>query len=62
MATPNRGKNSRGVFVVRERRVEFTPVKTGISSDTRLQILSGVEEGSEIVTRSYKALRELGGW
>ena len=48
-----------GVFVIRERRVEFTPVKTGISSSSRLQILSGVPEGSEIVTGSYKALREL---
>ena len=56
---PESRKEFEGVFVVRERRVEFTPVKTGISSDTRLQILSGVEEGSEIVTRSYKALREL---
>ena len=56
---PESRKEFEGVFVVRERRVEFTPVKTGISSDTRLQILSGVEEGSEIVSGSYKALREL---
>ena len=56
---PQSRKEFEGVFVVRERRVEFTPVKTGISSDTRLQILSGVEAGSEIVTGSYKALREL---
>ena len=56
---PESRKEFEGVFVVREHRVEFTPVKTGISSDTRLQILSGVEEGSEIVTGSYKALREL---
>ena len=56
---PESRKEFEGVFVVRERRVEFTPVTTGISSDTRLQILSGVEEGSEIVTGSYKALREL---
>ena len=56
---PQSRKEFEGVFVVRERRVEFTPVKTGISSDTRLQILSGIEEGSEIVTGSYKALREL---
>ena len=52
-------KEFEGVFVIRERRVEFTPVKTGISSSSRLQILSGVAEDSEIVTGSYKALREL---
>ena len=56
---PESRQEFEGVFVVRERRVEFSPVKTGISSETRLQILSGVEEGSEIVTGSYKALREL---
>ncbi len=48
-----------GVFVVRERRVEFHPVKTGISSETRLEIISGLDKRSEIVTGSYKALREL---
>ena len=59
MGTRESRKEFEGVFVIRERRVEFTPVKTGISSSRQLQILSGVEEGSEIVTGSYKALREL---
>ncbi len=52
-------KEFEGVFVVRERRAEFSPVETGISSETRLQIISGLDKGSEIVTGSYKALREL---
>jgi HlyD family secretion protein len=52
-------KEFEGVFVILERRVEFTPVKTGISSSSRLQILSGVAEDARIVTGSYKALREL---
>ena len=56
---PELRKEFEGVFVIREQRVEFTPVETGISSSSRLQILSGVAEGSEIVTGSYKALREL---
>ena len=52
-------KEFEGVFVILEQRVEFTPVKTGISSSSRLQILSGVSEDARIVTGSYKALREL---
>ncbi len=56
---PESRKEFEGVFVIQDRRVEFTPVKTGISSSSRLQILSGVAAGSEIVTGSYKALREL---
>ncbi len=56
---PESREEFEGVFVIRDRRVDFTPIETGISSDTRLQILSGVEKGSEIVTGSYKALREL---
>ena len=48
-----------GVFVVRESRVDFHPVETGISGALRLQIISGLNKGSAIVTGSYKALREL---
>jgi len=32
------------------------PVKVGISSDTHYELLSGLDEGEEIVTGSYKAI------
>ena len=35
------------------------PVQTGISGVTDIEIASGIHEGDEIVTGSYKALRTL---
>jgi HlyD family secretion protein len=36
--------------------VHIRPVKVGISSDTHYEVLSGLEEGEEIVVGSYKAI------
>ena len=36
--------------------VHVRPVKVGISSDTHYELLSGLNEGEEIVTGSYKAI------
>ncbi|MBN2029403.1 efflux RND transporter periplasmic adaptor subunit [bacterium] len=44
------------VFVVRDGIAYQTPVKTGISSDTEWEILSGLEEGDEVVSGSYRVL------
>jgi HlyD family secretion protein len=48
-----------GVFVIGGRKVEFVPVQTGITGVTDIEITSGLREGDEIVTGSYKALRSL---
>lgn len=48
-----------GVFVIRGRKVQFVPVQTGITGVTDIEITSGLQEGDEIVTGSYKALRTL---
>jgi HlyD family secretion protein len=48
-----------GVFVVRNGKVEFVPVDTGIAGTTDIEVLSGVKEGDEIVTGSYKVLRTI---
>jgi HlyD family secretion protein len=48
-----------GVFVLRGKKVEFVPVKTGISGVTDIEVTSGLQEGEEIVIGSYKALRTL---
>lgn len=48
------------VFGLKEGRAVMWPVKRGISDDTHVEILSGLEEGVEIVTGGYKAInREL---
>ncbi|MBZ5596944.1 MAG: efflux RND transporter periplasmic adaptor subunit [Acidobacteriia bacterium] len=48
-----------GVFVVRNHKAEFVPVNTGIAGTTDIEVLSGLKEGDEIVTGSYKVLRTL---
>jgi HlyD family secretion protein len=48
-----------GVFVVRNKKAQFVPIQTGITGVTDIEITSGLQEGDEIVTGSYKALRTL---
>ncbi|MGH9815759.1 MAG: efflux RND transporter periplasmic adaptor subunit [Candidatus Acidiferrales bacterium] len=48
-----------GVFVVRDGKAEFVEVKTGITGITDIEVLSGLQEGDQIVTGSYRALRTL---
>jgi HlyD family secretion protein len=51
-----------GVFVLRgknNRDAVFVPVSTGISGTTDIEVTSGLKEGDQIVTGSYKVLRTL---
>jgi HlyD family secretion protein len=48
-----------GIFVIRNRRAEFVPVATGIIGVTDIEVLSGLNEGDQIITGSYKVLRTL---
>ena len=52
-------KEIQGVFVVRNGRAVFTPVKTGIMGTMNVEVLSGVQPGEEIVSGSYQVLRTL---
>jgi HlyD family secretion protein len=58
-APPEKGDEKEGVFVMGAGLVSFRPVKTGILGDTEIEITSGLSEGDEIVTGSYKTLRTL---
>lgn len=48
-----------GVFVIRNNKAEFVPVDTGIAGTTEIEVLSGLKQGDEIVTGSYKVLRTI---
>jgi HlyD family secretion protein len=48
-----------GVFVIRNKKAEFVPVATGITGTTEIEVVSGLKEGDEVVTGSYKILRTL---
>ncbi len=48
------------VFVVEGDHVKMAPVKIGISDDTHMEIVEGLQEGQEVVSAGYKAIsREL---
>jgi HlyD family secretion protein len=53
-----------GVFVVDKDkkgrlRARFVPVTTGITGATNIEVLSGLDQGQEVVTGPYKTLRDL---
>lgn len=48
-----------GVFVVRDNKATFVPVRVGISGDRYFEVLSGLEAGDRVVSGSYEALRDL---
>jgi HlyD family secretion protein len=58
-ASRAKGEEKDGVFVVQGDKAVFTPVKTGIMGETDIEITEGVADGQEIVTGSYRTLRNL---
>lgn len=48
-----------GVFVIRNHKAMFVPVTTGITGTSDIEVLSGLKEGDEVITGSYKVLRTL---
>jgi multidrug efflux pump subunit AcrA (membrane-fusion protein) len=47
-----------GVFVVdSEKKAQFTLIKTGEASGDRIEVLSGLEEGDQVVTNSIDELQ-----
>jgi HlyD family secretion protein len=54
-----RDKEITGVFVVRQGTAVFVPVRTGIASETEIEVLGDLQAGEIVVGGPYKALREL---
>jgi HlyD family secretion protein len=52
-------KEITGVFVVRDGVAKFVPVRTGIASETMIEIFGDLKPGESVVSGPYKALREL---
>jgi len=55
----NKKDEIQGVFVLRNKKVEFVPVETGVAGTTDIEVTKGLKEGDEIVTGSYKVLRTI---
>jgi HlyD family secretion protein len=53
-------KEEEGVFIVREGRAEFVPVKTGIAGDKYFELLPGaLKEGDQVITGPFASVRNL---
>jgi HlyD family secretion protein len=52
-------KELTGLFVVKNGVAKFVPVRTGIASETMIEIMGDVQSGDQVVSGPYKALREL---
>ena len=50
-------KETEGVFVVREGRVEFVPIKMGIAGDKYFEVLTNLKPGDQVVTGPYNSVR-----
>src|SRR6266851_1869380 len=50
-------KEVEGVFVVRDGRAEFLPIKMGIAGDKYFEVLSGLKTGDQVITGPYNSVR-----
>jgi HlyD family secretion protein len=58
-STPGKPLDEEGVFVVQNGAVKFETVKTGLSGDSAIELVTGAKEGQQIVTGPFRALREI---
>jgi len=52
-------KETEGVFVARDGRVVFQPVKVGIAGERYFEVASGLKAGDQVVTGPFSSVREL---
>jgi HlyD family secretion protein len=52
-------KEIEGVFIIRDDRAVFTPIKTGIAGERYFEVLSGVKEGEQVITGPFSSVRTL---
>lgn len=53
------GDEIEGVFVLRDGRVQFTPVKIGIAGEQYFEVLGGLKEGDEVVLGPFDQVRDM---
>jgi HlyD family secretion protein len=53
-------KELEGVFVVRDGKAVFSPVKTGIAGEKYFEAVSGVKDGDNVIIGPFSSVRELG--
>jgi len=58
-ASKSTDNDREGVFVVREGKAVFVPVKVGISGNEHFEVLSGVTRKDSVIAGPYEAIRSL---
>lgn len=58
-SSPEEREEVEGVFVVKNGKAGFRPVRTGIASQRHYEVLEGLQDGEQVVSGPYKVLREL---
>jgi HlyD family secretion protein len=53
------GDEIEGVFVLRDDRVQFTPVRIGIAGEQYFEVLEGLKEGDQVVVGPFDQVRDL---
>jgi HlyD family secretion protein len=52
-------KETEGVFVIRDGRAEFVPIKIGIAGERYFEVLSGMKAGDQVITGPYNNVRTM---
>jgi len=52
-------KEAEGVFVIKDGKASFLPVKTGIAGEKYLEVLSGVKDGDEVIVGPFNSVRDM---
>jgi HlyD family secretion protein len=52
-------KDVDGVFLVKQGKARFAPVKTGIRDQQYVEVVSGISAGDSVITGPYKTLRTI---
>lgn len=52
-------KETEGVFVLRDGRAVFVPLKVGIAGERYFEVLAGVSENDRVITGPFSSVREL---
>ncbi len=59
VAEKARKEELQGVFVVANGKAEFRKVETGITGATDIEVVSGLNEGDQIITGTYQVIRTI---
>jgi HlyD family secretion protein len=54
-----KARDEEGVFTVQAGKVKFVSIKSGMTGELNIEVLTGLQGGEQIVTGPFKTLREL---